>query len=64
MRNKLKIIIPTAAVAALTVGMVGPSYADAPPGVTTTVNVTPKVTPNKAGTKKKPEHRISALRRA
>ncbi|WP_210495754.1 hypothetical protein [Patulibacter sp. SYSU D01012] len=49
-----KLAIPTAAVAAMSFAAVAPSYAQTP-GVSSNIDVTPKVTPNKAGTKKKPK---------
>lgn len=49
-----KLAIPTAAVAALSFAAVAPSYAQTP-GVETTIDVKPKVSPSKAGTKKKPK---------
>jgi len=49
-----RILVSTAAVAALSVAVVAPSYAQAPEAVTE-VTVAPKVSPSKAGTKKKPK---------
>lgn len=49
-----KFAIPTVAVAALSVAVAAPSYAQAPTPVTT-VTASPKVSPSKAGTKKKPK---------
>lgn len=49
-----KIAIPTVAVAALSVAIVAPSYAQAPTAVTT-ITANPSVSPSKAGTKKKPQ---------
>ncbi|MGX6449546.1 hypothetical protein ACVU7I_16000 [Patulibacter sp. S7RM1-6] len=49
-----KLAVPTAALAAVSFAAVAPSYAQTP-GVETTIAVQPKVSPNKAGTKKKPK---------
>lgn len=49
-----KLVIPTAAIAALSIAAVAPSYAQTPTAVTS-VTVNPTVSPSKAGTKKKPQ---------
>jgi hypothetical protein len=49
-----KIAIPSIAVAALSVAVVAPSYAQTPTAVTE-ITANPKVSPSKAGTKKKPQ---------
>lgn len=52
--RKLQLAIPTVALIALSAAAVAPSYAQGPTPVTT-IEVKPKVSPSKAGTKKKPQ---------